>query len=88
MASEFGWITAEAGRQPWSVYGWLPTFQAASSHPVGYMIFSLIGFALLYSSFIAAELYLMFKFARLGPLPHHDAPDSGDAPMFAAQPAE
>ncbi len=84
MATEFGWITAEAGRQPWSVFGWLPTFQAASSHPVGYMIFSLIGFALLYSSFIAAELYLMFKFARLGPQPHHDAPEEpGMSPMFA-----
>jgi cytochrome d ubiquinol oxidase subunit I len=67
------------------VFGFLPTFQAASSHPLGYMIFSLIGFALLYSSFIAAELYLMFKFARLGPQPHHDTPDEpGDVPMFAA----
>ncbi len=89
MATEFGWITAEAGRQPWSVYGWLPTFQAASSHPLGYMVFSLIGFALLYSCFIAAELYLMFKFARLGPQPHHDAAhEAGAVPMFAANPAE
>ncbi len=70
LACEFGWITAENGRQPWTVYGWLPTFQSASSHDVGYMIFSLIGFALLYSSFIAVELYLMFKFARLGPGVH------------------
>ena len=86
LACEFGWITAEAGRQPWSVDGWLPTFQAASSHPVGYMVFSLIGFALLYSTFIAAELYLMFKFARLGPHEHdsHTAPaQGGAAPMFA-----
>ena len=86
LASEFGWITAEAGRQPWAVYGWLPTFQAASSHDVGYMIFSLIGFALLYSLFIAAELYLMFKFARLGPQSHdHAAPAAGvgASPMFA-----
>jgi cytochrome d ubiquinol oxidase subunit I len=67
LATEFGWITAENGRQPWTVFGWLPTFQSASSHALGYMLFSLIGFALLYSSFIAAELYLMFKFARLGP---------------------
>ncbi|MDR3717644.1 MAG: cytochrome ubiquinol oxidase subunit I [Bryobacteraceae bacterium] len=83
LACEFGWITAEAGRQPWSVYGWLPTFQAASSHPVGYMVFSLIGFAALYSAFIAAELYLMFKFARLGPQEHHAEPSvGGGATMF------
>ncbi len=91
LASEFGWITAEAGRQPWSVFEWLPTFQAASSHPVGYMVFSLLGFALLYSSFIAAELYLMFKFARLGPQPSHASPEEREAPMFATtaiKPAE
>jgi len=70
LACEFGWITAENGRQPWTVFGWLPTFQSASSHDVGYMVFSLVGFALLYSLFIAAELYLMFKFARLGPTVH------------------
>jgi cytochrome d ubiquinol oxidase subunit I len=85
LACEFGWITAEAGRQPWSVYGFLPTFQAASSHAFGYMVFSLIGFALLYSTFIAAELYLMFKFARLGPQHHDDSHGAagGAAPVFA-----
>ncbi len=31
------------------------------------MIFSLVGVVLLYSSFIAAELYLMFRVARIGP---------------------
>lgn len=71
LATEFGWITAEAGRQPWTVFDRLPTFLSASSHMVGYMIFSLAGFALLYSIFIAAELFLMFKFARLGP--EHDS---------------
>ncbi len=67
LVCEYGWIVAENGRQPWSVYGWLPTFVSASTHGVGYMVFSLVGFALLYSLFIAAELYLMFKYARLGP---------------------
>jgi cytochrome d ubiquinol oxidase subunit I len=67
LVAHYGWITAENGRQPWSVFGWLPTFQAASSHVLGYMVFSLLGFALLYTAFICAELYLMFKYARLGP---------------------
>lgn len=69
LATEFGWITAEAGRQPWTVFDKLPTFLSASAHGVGYMVFSLIGFVLLYSIFIVAELYLMFKFARKGPEP-------------------
>ena len=79
FASEMGWIVAENGRQPWTVFGWLPTFQSASTHSVGYMLFSLIGFAVIYTSFIAAELYLMFKYARLGP--------SGAAPEQTREPA-
>ncbi len=67
LASETGWLTAEMGRQPWAVYGMLPTWNAASSHSVTYMIFSLAGFVLLYSLFICVEMYLMFKLARKGP---------------------
>jgi cytochrome d ubiquinol oxidase subunit I len=67
LASEVGWLTAEMGRQPWAVYGMLPTWNAASSHSLTYMIFSLTGFVLLYSLFICVEMYLMFKLARKGP---------------------
>ena len=82
LACEYGWITAENGRQPWSVFGLLPTFMSASTNSVAYMVFSLTGFALLYSLFIAAELYLMFKFARLGPAVHevHPAPEPAATP--------
>ncbi|WP_417808159.1 cytochrome ubiquinol oxidase subunit I [Thioclava sp.] len=79
LATLYGWVTAEAGRQPWTVYEKLPTFISASTHSVGYMIFSLAGFVLLYSSFIAVELYLMFKFARKGP----DDDGGDDADMAA-----
>ncbi len=81
LASEFGWIVAENGRQPWTVFGWLPTFQSASTHSVGYLLFSLIGFALIYTCFIAAELYLMFKYARIGP-----ATGASETPQPAAGP--
>ena len=67
FASEAGWLTAEMGRQPWAVYGMLPTWNAASSHSLTYMIFSLAGFVLLYSLFIGVEMYLMFRLARKGP---------------------
>jgi len=64
----------ELGRQPWTVYGQLPTWLSASTHSVGYMIFSLTGFVLLYSLFIVVEMYLMVKFIRLGPSEgKHDA---------------
>ncbi|QCE33102.1 cytochrome bd-I ubiquinol oxidase subunit CydA [Acetobacteraceae bacterium] len=67
LATEYGWVVAECGRQPWTVFEKLTTFVSASSHSVGYMIFSLIGFAVIYTAFIIVEMYLMFRVARLGP---------------------
>jgi cytochrome d ubiquinol oxidase subunit I len=71
IANEMGWVTAEAGRQPWTVFGMLPTWMSASSHSVGYMVFSLIGFVLLYTIFIVVEMFLMVRFIRKGPESHH-----------------
>jgi cytochrome d ubiquinol oxidase subunit I len=74
IANEFGWLTAEIGRQPWTVYGLLPTWMSASSHSVGYMVFSLIGFVTLYTIFIVIEMTLMVKFIRKGPADHAGKP--------------
>jgi cytochrome d ubiquinol oxidase subunit I len=73
LANEMGWLTAELGRQPWTVYGVLPTWMSASTHSVGYMIFSLIGFVALYTVFIVIEMSLMVRAIRKGP----DAPHGG-----------
>ncbi|OIQ75092.1 bacterial cytochrome ubiquinol oxidase [mine drainage metagenome] len=48
----------------------LPTWMSASTHSVGYMIFSLVGFVGLYSIFIAVEMYLMVKAIKQGPEEH------------------
>lgn len=64
---ELGWITAEMGRQPWTVYGILPTWLSASTHSVAYMVFSLTGFVLLYTIFIVIEVYLMKRAIQQGP---------------------
>jgi cytochrome d ubiquinol oxidase subunit I len=79
IACEMGWLVAEMGRQPWTVYETLPTWLSASTHSVGYMIFSLAGFMVLYSIFIVIEMYLMVKFVREGP--------SGQAPEAARAPS-
>jgi cytochrome d ubiquinol oxidase subunit I len=71
IASEFGWIVAEVGRQPWVVNGILPTFLGSSSLSVGQVHFSLAGFFLFYTTLFIVELYLMFKYARLGPSALH-----------------
>lgn len=82
FACEMGWVTAEVGRQPWTVYEQLPTWISASTHSASYMIFSLTGFVLLYTSFIVVEMYLMTKFVRKGP----DEPGSQAGGSLAAQP--
>jgi cytochrome d ubiquinol oxidase subunit I len=83
LANETGWLVAELGRQPWTVFGTLPTWMSASTHSVGYMAFSLIGFVLLYTVFIAVEMYLMVRSIRQGPQePGGGArPDPGPRPL-------
>ena len=67
LANEAGWLVAELGRQPWTVYGMLPTWMSASTHSVAYMIFSLAGFMLLYSILAVVEMVLMIRAIRKGP---------------------
>ncbi len=67
IAAESGWIVAEYGRQPWTVSGILPTSLSSSSLSVQDVMFSLAGLALFYSALLVVEMFLMFKYARLGP---------------------
>jgi len=68
---EVGWFVAEFGRQPWTVYGILPTHLSTSSLTVSEVQYSLIAFVIMYLSLFAVELFLMFKYARLGPSALH-----------------
>lgn len=67
IASWCGWFVAEYGRQPWTIYGILPTFQSASSLTSGQLWFSLTGFIIIYTILAIIEIMLMFKYAKLGP---------------------
>ena len=67
VAAEVGWVVAEYGRQPWSIFGVLPTSLSVSSLSVANLYGSLAGFIGFYTLLLVVELYLMFKFARLGP---------------------
>jgi cytochrome d ubiquinol oxidase subunit I len=77
LACELGWLTAELGRQPWTVYEKLPTWISASTHSAGYLYFSLTGFTLIYLVFIIIEMFLMVKFIRQGPSGHGYRPAPG-----------
>jgi cytochrome d ubiquinol oxidase subunit I len=67
LSCELGWFVAEFGRQPWAIGEVLPTFLATSSLTTGDLIFSLAGFLAFYTILLVAEIFLMVKFARLGP---------------------
>jgi cytochrome d ubiquinol oxidase subunit I len=67
IAAEMGWVVAEYGRQPWTISGILPTNLSTSNLDPSSVYFSLAGFVGFYTLLLVAELYLMFKYARLGP---------------------
>lgn len=67
IAVEAGWFVAEYGRQPWAIGEVLPTAVANSSVTAGEILFSMALICGLYTLFLIAEMYLMFKFACLGP---------------------
>lgn len=67
IACELGWFVAEYGRQPWTIHGVLPTHLSTSALSAGSLWLSLSGFLVFYTLLLVAELYLMFKYARLGP---------------------
>jgi cytochrome d ubiquinol oxidase subunit I len=67
VAAELGWFVAEYGRQPWTIYGVLPTHLSVSTLSVATLWGSLAGFVAFYTLLIIAEVYLMFRFSRKGP---------------------
>ena len=67
IASELGWIVAEYGRQPWTIYGVLPTHLSVSTLSVNSLYGSLAGFIGFYTVLLVVEMYLMLKFVRIGP---------------------
>ena len=67
IACELGWFVAEYGRQPWTIYGVLPTHLSVSTLTVGSLYGSIAGFVGFYTILLIVELYLMVKFARQGP---------------------
>lgn len=71
IAAEMGWVVAEMGRQPWTISGILPTHLSSSSLSTGDLYFSLFGFMGFYILLLIVEMFLMFKYARLGPSSLH-----------------
>lgn len=67
IAIESGWFVAEYGRQPWTVYGILPTYSSVSNISVQNVYLSMAGFIGFYTLLLCVEVYLMIKYVKLGP---------------------
>ena len=65
LANTCGWVLTEMGRQPWLVFGLLTTSAGVSpSVSPGMILFTLIGFLLLYGVLGVVDATLIFKYAR------------------------
>jgi cytochrome d ubiquinol oxidase subunit I len=68
LANQFGWYSAEMGRQPWVVYGLLRTSDALSATvQAEHVLFSLIMFTIVYMILFALFIYLLTKKIKHGP---------------------
>lgn len=77
-----GWVTTEAGRQPWVVYGILRTKDAASPVTVNQVGTSLMIFIIVYTVVFGTGVYYMLKLMGKGPnlsadAAEADGPDTG-----------
>ncbi|HET6844009.1 MAG TPA: cytochrome ubiquinol oxidase subunit I [Candidatus Angelobacter sp.] len=68
IANTAGWMTAEAGRQPWLVYGIMRTADGYSKHVhAGNGLFTLLGFMGIYAVLAILFLFLMYHEIAHGP---------------------
>lgn len=67
-ASQFGWVAAEVGRQPWIVYRILRTEDAFSMNlTAGEVWFSLILFSIIYILLGSIFVFILFRKIKKGP---------------------
>lgn len=67
FANSLGWIFTEMGRQPWIVFGLMPTSAGVSPNvSAGEVLASMIGFTLVYGLLAVVEVKLLLKTIRGG----------------------
>lgn len=67
LASMFGWVTAEMGRQPWVIQDLMPTMAAVSRLDAGTVELTFWLFAVLFTALLIAEIRIMTKQVKIGP---------------------
>ncbi|MDX5405425.1 MAG: cytochrome ubiquinol oxidase subunit I [Chromatiaceae bacterium] len=85
IACEAGWFVAEYGRQPWAIGEILPTHLAVSQLSVTDIWISLISIMVLYTLFVIIEMWLMTKYAKIGPSSLHTGKYDLESPTVAKE---
>jgi cytochrome bd ubiquinol oxidase subunit I len=62
-----GWVTAETGRQPWIVYGKLPTAAAVSPLNPAEVLTTFIGLMVIYLTLLGTYAFYVARVVRQGP---------------------
>ncbi|HEY4028875.1 MAG TPA: cytochrome ubiquinol oxidase subunit I [Caulobacteraceae bacterium] len=83
-----GWTTAEVGRQPYVVYGWLRTADAVAPVGPGQVSISLLAFLVVYAVVFCVGVLYILRLMAEGPVPVASEPTPSDrapgSPLGAA----
>lgn len=71
VATSLGWITAEMGRQPWTVFGLLPTSASVTDIDVVHVQATFFMFLITFVALGLAEMRILFNVIKNGPKGGH-----------------
>jgi len=80
-----GWVTTEAGRQPFTVYGHLLTSESRSPIASAAVASSLIAFVVVYFVVFGAGVYYLLRLMSTPPGPHEAEPEGLSQRIVAAR---
>jgi cytochrome d ubiquinol oxidase subunit I len=75
-----GWTTAEVGRQPWVIYGWLRTSDAVAPVGPAQVSISLLAFLVIYAIVFCVGFLYILRLMAEGPAPVSQTPPPDRAP--------
>jgi len=75
-----GWTTAEVGRQPWVIYGWMRTAEAVAPIGAVQVSASLLAFLIVYAVVFSVGALYILRLVAQGPAPPGEAEASSRAP--------
>ena len=67
LASQFGWIVTEVGRQPWVIQDLMPAITAVSNINAGSVKITFVLFAIIFTLLLIAEIKIMLTQIKNGP---------------------